>query len=354
MGYKILYIEDLEAESLKMDIEQLGIQVDNLKPESFEQTFSIMNSKEYDAILLDFKLDEETSNNILFNAPSLAQNLRTKNIDEKSYRPIFLITNQQNISAYYKDFSSHDLFDFVKTKVEFRNDLSKMCIRIKAFIDAYRTIVEKKHDINSIFNANKIQSSYIDYRIIETLSRENYNDNVNKIAFYIYHKIIRSYNFLVGEDILLARLGVQKQSPQWDDLLRELQQFKYSGIYSVSHDRWWWNDIEKWWSERSKGVNLRRLKAADRCELIKQFTGLTGLIAAEKNEHSKSEYFWTICTEKLFPIDPMDGLELMKKELLPWQESEYLSMQAALESSEKNKFLHKADFDKMIAYSKTL
>ncbi|MEQ8683640.1 MAG: hypothetical protein RIE86_00030, partial [Imperialibacter sp.] len=29
-------------------------------------------------------------------------------------------------------------------------------------------------------------------------------------------------------------------------------------------------------------------------------------------------------------IDPIDGLELHKKDLLPWQEKEYLSIQAAL------------------------
>lgn len=354
MEYKILYIEDLEANSLKMDIEQFGIKVENFKPEDFENTFLKMSSDEYDAILLDFKLDEETKYNIVFNAPSLAQNLRTKNIEDKKYKPIFLITNQLNISTYYKDFTSHDLFDFVKTKAEFRKDLDVMCNRIKSFIDAYKTIVKNDCVINKVFNANGSQIEYIDYRIRETLEGEKYRQNVNKIAFYLYHKVIRSFNFLVGEDILAARFGIDIKSPHWENLLLLLEDYKYTGIYSQSHKRWWWNDIEKWWFAKAEGVNLRRLRGKERCEKIKAFTGLSELAAVEKLDHSKSEYFWTICMDKIRPIDPIDGLELIKKELLPWQECEYISMLAGLESSLHNKFVNRVDIEKMIAYSKTL
>lgn len=354
MAYKILYIEDLAADSLKMDIAQFGIEVTNFKPENFENTFSEMCSDEYNAILLDFKLDEETRYNILFNAPSLAQNLRTKNIDDRKYKPIFLITNQDNISTYYKDFTSHDLFDFVKTKTEFRDDLENMCTRIKSFIEAYKTISEKDCDINYVLNANKQQATYIDYRIRETLERENYKQNVNKVAFYVYHKIIRSFNFLIGEDVLASRLGIDISSADWQNLLGYLENFKYTGVYSESHNRWWWNDIENWWDEISEGANLRRLKGEDRCNLIIGITKLKSLKPAVKMPHAKSDNFWTICMDKLTPIDPIDGLELMKRELLPWQENEYISMLAALETSKKNSFVNRVDIEKMIAYNKTL
>jgi hypothetical protein len=354
MAYRILYIEDLEANSLKMDIEEFGIEVVTYKPTNFEETFLEMTSDNYHAILLDFKLDEETDHNILFNAPSLAQNLRTTNIDNKKYKPIFLITNQLNISTYYKDFSSHDLFDFVKTKKEFRTDLEIMCNRIVSFIEAYKTIQKVGCSIDKAFNVNDHQSNYIDYRIKEKLESEIYNQNVNKIAFYIYHKIIRSFNFLIGEEVLAARLGIDIQSEDWGNLLKFFEDFKYKGVYAQSHNRWWWNDVEKWWIDNFEGINLRRLKAGERCEKIKGFTKLENLKTAQKIQHSKSDSFWTICLDKHLPLDPIDGLELMKKELLPWQENEYISMLSALESSEKTKFVNKVDFQKMIAYSKTL
>ena len=67
--------------------------------------------------------------------------------------------------------------------------------------------------------------------------------------------------------------------------------------------------------------------------------------------HAKRE-FRTIRDKS--PIDPIDGLELMKRELLPWQENEYISMLAALETSKKNSFVNRVDIEKMIAYNKTL
>lgn len=354
MAYKILYIEDLEAGSLQMDIQEFGIDVVVHKPINFEETFLKMCSDEFDAVLLDFRLNEETEHNIVFNAPSLAQNLRSINIDDKNYKPIFLITNQKNISSYYKDFTSHDLFDFVKTKAEFRENLETMCNRIISFIEAYKSIISSHANLDVIFNVDGDQVNYIDYRIRETLSNEDYSKNVNKIAFYIYHKVIKSFNFLIGKDVLLARLGINNTSPQLDELIKILDQFKYKGIYSKSHDRWWWNDIEKWWIVNSEGINLRRLKAGDRCQKLIDFTNFKDLVPASKLDYAKSDCFWTICIDKYLPLDPIDGLELIKKDLLPWQENEYISMLAALETSEKNKFINKIDFERMVEFSKTI
>jgi len=354
MAYKILYIEDLEASSLAMDIEQHDIAVTPHKPTSFDEVFVEMTSDTFQAILLDFKLDEESDRVILFNAPSLAQNLRTKNIEDKKYKPIFLITNQENISTYYKDFTSHDLFDFVKTKTEFRQRLSEMCTRIKSFIEGYKTIAASDNNLQKILQATDSQYSVVDYLIKETLEGDQYKDNINKIAFYIYHKIIKSFNFLIGEDILSARLGIKKNSLDWNSLLNEFTEYKYKGIYSSSHNRWWWNEIEEWWFNKTNGQNIRRLKGSARCEKISQITGLKRLFPVEKSIHSKSEYFWTICLDKLLPIDPLDGLELRKKDLLPWQDKEYISMEASLESSKLNKYLNNIDREKMIEYNKTL
>lgn len=354
MEYKIIYIEDLDASSLSMDIKQHNIEVTPHKPVSFDEVFLEMTSDAFQAILLDFKLDEESESVILFNAPSLAQNLRTKNIEDKKYKPIFLITNQENISTYYKDFTSHDLFDFVKTKTEFRQRLPEMCTRIKSFIEGYNMITSYGSDLQKILQATDNQYLTVDYLIKETLEGDQYKDNVNKIAFYIYHKIIKSFNFLVGEDILSARLGIKKNSLDWNLLLDEFTENKYKGVYSSSHNRWWWNEIEEWWLNKTDGQNIRRLKGPARCEKISQITGLKRLLPAEKSIHSKSEYFWTICLDKLLPIDPLDGLELRKKNLLPWQDNEYISMEASLESSKLNKYLNNIDKEKMIEYNKTL
>lgn len=356
MDYKILYIEDLDAGSIKSDIEPFGIETIAYKPDNFNDTFNEMRQDKYDAILLDFKLSENTQTNILFNAPSLAQTLRTEAIDTKKFKPIFLITNQRNISSYYKDFTSHDLFDLVNEKIKFRKDLENQCNRIKSFIEAYKIIVSSNYDIIEILKANSKQKEFIDHRIIESLSNERYKDNVNKIAFFVYQNIIKSFCFLVGEDILSARLGITKESPGWNDLLTQLSEFKYTGIYSESHNRWWWNEVENWWIQNNKenSKSLRRLNATNRCESIKKMTDLGNLIPVQKMKFSKSENFWTICKQTHHPLDPIDGLELIQKNLYSWQETEYISMTAGLESTELKKYLNSSSLERIREFNNTL
>ena len=95
MAYNILYIEDLVADSLKSDIEHLGISIKEYKPQEFNETVKEILKPEYDLILFDFKLDQRPGQlpdpNILFNAPTLAQAIRSKNIDDKDFKPLFLI-----------------------------------------------------------------------------------------------------------------------------------------------------------------------------------------------------------------------------------------------------------------------
>lgn len=354
MDYKILYIEDLNADTIIDDLAAFSIEAVQFKPQNFNDPFLEMVKEEYDAVLLDFKLQEGVEG-VIFDAPTLAQSVRTRNIEDRNYKPLFLITNQLNISSYFKDFSSHDLFDYVNEKTEFRNNIQNRSLKIKSFILAYRSIKKSGFDLKVIFGATEEQMNLIDYRIIEALSKESHKDNVHKISFFIYQRVIKSANFLVGEDILSARLGIAKDSPSWTKLLDQLEDYRYKGVFSDSHNRWYWEQIAEWWVAKSEGkINLRRTKATKRAELVSSFTGIAELIPVKKLEYAMSECFWTICMHYLKPIDPIDGLELNEKELLPWQETEYISMVAGLETVPKSKFLNPSDRARMIEFNESL
>ncbi|MNT99432.1 hypothetical protein D3C72_2422740 [compost metagenome] len=43
------------------------------------------------------------------------------------------------------------------------------------------------------------------------------------------------------------------------------------------------------------------------------------------------------------PIDSLDGLELHQRDLFPWQEKEYISIKAGLESSDLTKYIKQSD-----------
>ncbi|MDZ7726101.1 MAG: hypothetical protein U5L75_00790 [Candidatus Campbellbacteria bacterium] len=76
--------------------------------------------------------------------------------------------------------------------------------------------------------------------------------------------------------------------------------------------------------------SLRKLNAEQRLKQLEKITGLS-LSIQEPTKYAKSTSYWTICKETSLPIDPIDGLELYKKDLLEWQDKEYLSIQAGLE-----------------------
>jgi hypothetical protein len=88
---------------------------------------------------------------------------------------------------------------------------------------------------------------------------------------------------------------------------------------------------------------LRRLIAPERVEKLKEITRLENLNPIKKLKHSCSENYWTICKEKKAAIDPIDGLELNERDLYPWQEKEYISIWAGLESSALMKIVSKND-----------
>ena len=80
MEYRILYIEDENADSIKSDIESDGIYVDVLQPEGFEMDLNSLCKSAYDAIIMDFRL---TAGIGKVDAPTFATTLRTEGDNQK-------------------------------------------------------------------------------------------------------------------------------------------------------------------------------------------------------------------------------------------------------------------------------
>lgn len=354
MSYKILYIEDLDPSSIVSEFASCGIEAIPFAPTSFEATILEMVKPEYDAIVLDFRLTKGIQSAV-FDAPTLAQTIRTKTTVNHKFSPIFLISNETVISTYYKDFTSHDLFDYSNSKEWFLQNVKNFCNKLINFIDAYKIISSSEYSLQKILAASQIEFQFVDFRIIESLKSDFYNKDTFAVSSYIYNNIIKSINFLVGEDVLSARLGIKKSSPDWNLLLTILSDFKYKGIFANSHSRWWFHEIEDWWKNNSKlNVSLRRLNSEKRCNEIKHITGLNGLIPLEKIKYSQSDNFWNICKAKKVAIDPAEGLELFQKDLLPWQDKEYISMIAGLESVKLYKYVKPADKKRLSEFEKTI
>jgi len=328
MAYKILYIDDLETKSREKDIENLDYEVRLYNPTSnISDLFNEFEEfKGVDASVLDYRLTKG-ENNACFDAPTIAQTLRTKHKEDLQDFPLVLMSNEDiKINEYDKDLTSQDLFDFALTKQAFSDDMPNFKKKLDSFIKTYEAIKLNKFDLTKILDIE--DDSILHSRIKPNTIK--IGKNVFMFSNFLYYEVIRPIGTLIGEDVLSARLGVSKESNDWDKLLDAIKPSLYTGIFSDYHKRWWMDKINSWWSDTiTSETSLRRLNAGERVELLKNKLGLANLIPLTKTKHSVSSNFWTICKYSKEPIDPFDGIELLK-EYHPWQEKEYISIEIAL------------------------
>lgn len=331
MAYKILYIDDLETDSRQKDLEDLGYAVKLYDPTSNLNDLFTTIEVDTDAVVLDYRLTKG-QNNACFDAPTIAQTLRTKHRDDNKGIPLILMSNEKiKISEYDKDLTSQDLFDFVLTKEDFTRGMDNFKAKLNSFILAYKKI---KADDNLL----KILGLENDENVVHSrfLSLfEKPGNNQLKVSSLVYDNLISSIGLTVGEDVLSARLGVSKASADWEKVLKSLESAMYTGIFSDIKQRWWMEKVNLWWKEFiSQTIPIKRLNAEERVELIAEKLGLKDLDVVVKTKYSTSNNFWTICKYSKQPIDPFDGVELLK-DYLPWQEKEYLSIDSALLNKEQ-------------------
>jgi hypothetical protein len=335
MAYKIFYIDDLETESRKKDLENLGYVVKLYDPTSNLNDLFIDIETDTDAVVLDYRLTKG-ANNACFDAPTIAQTLRTKHKDDNKGIPLILMSNEIiKVSEFDKDFTSQDLFDFVLTKEDFTRGMESFKNKLNSFILAYQKI-KTENNLMKILGLEEGQI-ILNSRFIAVFDKAG--NNQLQVSSLIYDNLISAIGLTVGEDVLSARLGVSKTSEDWPKLLDSLKNTTYKGIFSDTKDRWWMEKVNFWWKEMiSDTVPIRRLDAEERVELIKEKLEIKNLTAVIKTKYSESSNFWTICKYSKEPIDPFDGVELLK-DYLPWQEKEYLSIDTALSNMDKYKNL---------------
>lgn len=343
MSYKILYIEDLDGASVKNNLERCDIEVIINNASSFDETLNDIE-KTFDAYIMDFRLDAKTGR---VNAPTFASTIRGFAKD-KHQCPIILVSNEANLVQYDKDFTCHDLFDMVIRKDVFLQQFPKYCDRIKDSIEAYKHIKVNNFDVNNILNISNDEEYILDHRLLSRLNDAKKNKDIYSFFRTIYQSLIRGIGLLIGEDILAARFGVDKESENYSDFIAIFDDCKYTGIMSNSYHRWWAHRVIAKWKEISD-FSLRRLQAADRVKILKKHFALS-LTQAEPLAMCTSTTFWTICAATKHPLDPSEGFIFREKDLEVWQEQEYISLHSALTNPKLRRFLSPGDNKELLHY----
>lgn len=341
---KYLYIDDENGSSEKSAISGFNdagiIEVELFQLEEFRDFGKLRNEliqrkkkKLFDGIIIDLRLDGDGANRVDFNATSITQELRSiaARGDVNAF-PIVLCSTEPKIKETYDaDKSSHDLFDY-KFEKSITPDTQKFSKKLLALAQGYDFMNSAKHSLAEIFGREDIDS--LDPRILERFSEVEAKIVNYDFAHFVVKNLFHNTNPLIKDRIVAARLGVDMDASgeNWISLKNDVfGAAKYKGIFGEGWERWWADSIVNIFKKLTD-KKASFLNADERVNLLKENTGITGLIAAAPLRYCKSSEFWTICEGHKKPLDPLEGFKIFSSfELKPWQEHKYLSFDAIVE-----------------------
>ena len=343
MPIKFLYIDDEEDQIVRGAINALQSEQDIFITfkglSSWEQLIDDLVNliPEFDGLILDLRLNDNPyaeGKSAQYKGSTVAQELRSLS-KEKSLKdlPIILFSGTDKIE-HYLDPTSNDLFDSIidKNKIEQPNQFTYKDFRtkLKWLSNGYDYINKSDKNVNAILKL--IDLSSIDIRFIETF-QDLMDKPVHTIARFLIKQVIIKPTFLINEDYLSVRLGINKASGDWSLFIEKcLTDFKYNGAFSDFYPRWWMYLIEDFWIKKiSSEYSIRNTDSSKKVELIKEKTGFKDLQPIEKQDKSKSRSFWVVCKATHVAIDTIDGFVITGQDAkYPWQEPEYISINEAL------------------------
>lgn len=318
----------------------------------FEKIINLLQTElnNYDGLIIDLKLNDEPNDKgeiSQTNAAPIAQFIRDSASEGKMKNlPIVLCSTDENIKIFYKkDFTSHDLFDMRFLKVPKDQKIWNSIIQeLYALAEGYYLLEEFKGDFAKIL---AIEPTTLDSRILSRFDEESEIPS-HEYAKYILKEMIFINGPLIEESILAARLGIDiRNSQDWEELITKyFSEAKYRGVFSPGWTRWWAHIIYKQF-ENITNKPLQILDAKEKVLLLKEKTGLNKLTYPEPISKCSSYKYWTVCKGHNRPLDPREGFKVNTySEPKPWQEYEYISLDAMLERvgfEEKEVQIHPLD-----------
>lgn len=365
MEYKYLYIDDDrnagDAESLFSNTFGDDSLVTNFLQSiaDWDDQQDELDAKTYDGIMVDLNLNDQRPSNSAqakYSGTEIAQRLRTKSLVNSC--PVVLYS-ANSIVDFWVENKKSGLFDICISK-DWKNKES-YAVKLYSLAKAYK-IIQKKEINFECDDPEKIDEEITKYKKqifgvdnLEIINKPfaDYFQKISSnptyiIAQFILNELICKQGILIDEEVLAARLGIDKEaSTDWNLVLKKLDFAKYKGVFNEGWSRWWMFEIDKWWNEELKAEDyLVSTPAETRVEIIKEKLEVTNIVPATPLAKAESNLFWTICKGYHKPLDPVDGLVIQGQEnLFSWQETEYVSIEAALNRKNKKEWKSIADIE---------
>ena len=363
MQYKYLYIDDESNETVKSYQDSLSndeLTIEYIHIGEINKEYLIRNLQEFDGVLLDLRTDElpnvETGKTSEFTGAVWGQHIRDlvtiKELDKDV--PIVLFSTDRKLrDTYFRDMTSNNIFDRFLTKDNTPPNAIKKLISLAK---GYQKISSEK-DFNRLLEIDTINlDSRIFSRFIQSDGTPNQNIPTHEYSQMILKDLIYPKGVLINEKYLASRLGIDKEnSEDWERVKERFEEAKYKGVFSDAWDRWWMFKVDDIFEEISD-TYLSYLDAKERVATLREKLELKNLLfplpieSKDGSVKNHSYRYWTVCKALKRPMDASEGFRVYtRQEPKPWQEYEYVSLQALLDEEsllEKDIKIHSLDKEK--------
>lgn len=347
---RFLCIDD-EAGSvsrLANTLNRYNITIEVKPPKAFDaqvaEVASMAIDNKIDGALLDLRLDDRknSSVDVHYSAPALAQQLRQlqANVDTRVPEfPIVLWSVEEKIShSYSPDTTSHDLFDLVCSKEEVVEDAPGLARKLYSVGAAYKKIADarvRKCDLKYLLGVP--EGIELDPRLTTATSLAP-RAPLYEVARFLKRKLVSRPGPLIDENTVLARLGVDGESPDKVGLLSKLTAVcGYKGPFYEGWSRWWSHGVDQvWLSIAPDKRRLSKILPAERVSSLSSYFGLHGLVPSRVIDDTYSPYVAVACDCTGRAIDPIDGFIVADELREPWHARRYVSRQVASNPAQFN------------------
>lgn len=296
-------------------------------------------------LLLDLRLDVDADpdgNRVSYRGPTLAQELRTR-MAEGVIAPFPIVlwsVNTKFRQSYFGDESSHDLFDDVFGKDrEVTDEPIIVAEKLASLAHGYHQLRSlNERNLLSTLGLREEANLPLYSQFLDEYTQIFNDSTTHEIAHFLLNELIRVEGLLVTEAMVAARLGINisESKESWEAIIKNLEHARYAGPFREAWPRFWWFRIEDWWANLQPEISeLGLLDSQERVNKLNEIFSTT-LIASQPIVHTYSTYFTTLCVGTFLPLDPIDGLRVVRRSSRTWQDTFYVSTHAALERINKD------------------
>lgn len=296
-------------------------------------------------LLLDLRLDVDADpdgNRVSYRGPTLAQELRTR-MAEGVIAPFPIVlwsVNTKFRQSYFGDESSHDLFDDIFGKDrEVTDEPIVVAEKLASLAHGYHQLRNlNERNLLSTLGLGEEANLPLYSQFLDEYTQIFNNSTTHEIAHFLLNELIRVEGLLVTAAMVAARLGVNisESKESWEVILKNLEHARYTGPFCEAWPRFWWFRIEDWWANLQPEISeLGLLDSQERVNKLNEIFSAT-LISSQPIVDTYSTYFTTLCVGTFLPLDPIDGLRVVRRSSRTWQDTFYVSTHAALERINKD------------------